>query len=107
MEQNTNYKTSEPITFTEAELRVKGYDNPGEHPALDTNVAARQHMIEVNDTSTGPETITVREADISSVVMDGLRLAAANMVVSIDGTTGTVLTPTEAKNVDRGVSTYR
>ena len=100
MEQNTNIQN--PITFTTEELAAQGYPNPDAHPALEANVAARQ-QIEVHDTSTGSETITVSATDITA----GVKLAAERRKFVIDGTTGTVLLDSEAARADRGAETVR
>jgi|GEM_PF-4005271 phosphoglycerate dehydrogenase-like enzyme len=104
MEQNIN--TQNPITFTRDELEAQGYANPDAHPALEANVATRQAQgstIEVQDKSTGPETIMVSATDITS----GVRLAAERRKVIVDGTTGTVLLDSEAARADRGAETVR
>ncbi len=94
-----------PITFTAEELEAQGYTNPAAHPAVEKVEAghASASSIEVRDEGTGETAITVTPGDI----VGGVRLAAERRDYAVDGTTGTVLLPSEVARADRGTESVR
>ena len=99
MKQNKNQPTI--YVFTDEELLSQGY-NPATYRAQRESTA-KPTRVEVHDESTGPETIEVSEAD----VVQGVKLAAVRRAIAIDGTTGSVMLPSEVASVDRGVEEIR
>ena len=93
------------ITFTPEELEAQGYANSSSHPAVKKAEAgqAPASTIEVRDESTEPASITVTARDIT----EGVKLAAANLRYTIDGSTGGVMLPSEIASGDRGVESVR
>ena len=91
-----------PITFTQAELEAQGYANSSTHPAVETAA----NTIKVRDESAEADHIPVTTSDIA----EGVRFAAERRAIAklaVDGTTGTVLLPSEAARGDRGAENTR
>ncbi len=81
--------------FTQEQLENQGYssEKASKHPALKKNV-------NVNYQDTGEVFIEVRDEDVPSVVLDGLRLASASLRAKpmVDAS-GTALTSTELAEI--------